>query len=118
MLYNIFCSRLLFINWLQNHLLKCPFKYITGVDCPGCGFQRAVIELIKGNLHKSFLLYPGAIPLLLFFIYGIADYHLKIDSRNNSIKKAAAIVLGTFILATYCLKLWSTYAPKRYLPVL
>ncbi|MEN8897634.1 MAG: DUF2752 domain-containing protein [Nonlabens sp.] len=33
---------------------KCPSKYVTGYDCPGCGSQRAVHAALNGNLEKAF----------------------------------------------------------------
>jgi hypothetical protein len=105
----MFCSRLIFINWLQNHLLPCPFKYFTGIDCPGCGFQRSVMALIQGNLYKSFALYPAAIPLLLFFAYGLADKFFKLDTSKNIIKKSLFIFIGSIVLVSYSIKLLGLY---------
>lgn len=47
---------------------KCPFKLLTGWDCPGCGFQRAAHALLHGRLaeawaYNRFLIY--AVPWLL-----------------------------------------------------
>ena len=100
---------MLFINWLQEHLLPCPFKYLTGIDCPGCGFQRSVIALIQGDLHKSFLFYPPAIPLIIFFAYGIADRFFNLDTKNHLVKKTGYMIVGTMILVTYCFKLYGIY---------
>src|SRR3954463_11907709 len=94
-----------FMNWLQNHLITCPFKYITGIDCPGCGFQRSVIALIQGDIHKSFSLYPPAIPLLLFFAYGIVDSYFKLDTPKFAVKKTLFMILGSIVLITYCVKM-------------
>jgi hypothetical protein len=106
---NIFCSRFTFINWLQNHLLRCPFKYLTGIDCPGCGFQRSVLALMQGNLLQSFKLYPAAIPLLLFFAYGIADKFLKLDNTSSIVKKSIFIITGSIILISYSIKICELY---------
>lgn len=43
---------------------KCPFKLITGFNCPGCGIQRAIYELLHGNFYEAikynyFLVYSG-----------------------------------------------------------
>jgi hypothetical protein len=113
----LFCSRLLFINWLQNHLLPCPFKYITGIDCPGCGFQRAIITLFQGHLRNSFLLYPPTIPLLLFFAYGIADAFFKLDNKNNTLKKSLFIPVTAIVLISYGVKIWGIYYGHTVSPV-
>ncbi len=106
---NVFCSRLTIVSWLQNHLLPCPFKYITGIDCPGCGFQRAIVALLQGDMGKSWTLYPPAIPLLLFFIYGFADKKFKLDNRHNAVKKTLYMLVDTFIEVSYGYKIWHVY---------
>jgi hypothetical protein len=111
----IFCSRFVFINWLQNHLLPCPFKYITGIDCPGCGFQRAVLKLIQGNFHQSFIIYPAAIPLLAFFAYGLADKYFKLDTSKNAVKKTFFVFTGSIILISYGIKMWGLYGHYKAL---
>jgi hypothetical protein len=90
-------------------MLPCPFKYITGIDCPGCGFQRSVLALIQGDLHKSLLYYPPAIPLILFFAYGIADQFFNLDTQKHLVKKTGYMIVGTIILVSYCIKLYSIY---------
>lgn len=98
------CS-LLFINWLQGYLLPCPFKYLTGVDCPGCGFQRSVLALFGGDLHKSFALYPPIIPLLITAIWWLADSYLKLDNGKEIVKKSLFICVAAIIVVSYTLKL-------------
>lgn len=47
----------------------CPFRSITGLLCPGCGSQRAVHELLHGNIGPAFhanAFLPISIPLLSF----------------------------------------------------
>jgi hypothetical protein len=105
----IFCSRLGFIHWLQNHLIPCPFKYLTGIDCPGCGFQRSLLALLQGDIQKSFSLYPPAIPLLLFFAYGITDKYLKLDTPKFVVKKTLFIITGSIVLVSYIAKMWGLY---------
>lgn len=105
----IFCSRLTFISWLQNHLIPCPLKYLTGIDCPGCGFQRSVIELIHGNFNRSLRLYPAAIPLMLLTIYVAADGYFKLDNSKNILKKTFFMIVGLLIIGSYCYKMWYLY---------
>ena len=47
---------------------KCIFKLLTGLDCPGCGFQRAVHALLHGHFMEALrynLFFAVAIPYLL-----------------------------------------------------
>ena len=51
---------------------KCPFKLLTGLSCPGCGFQRALHAFLHGNWIEAlqynwFLIasIPYAIALIL-----------------------------------------------------
>lgn len=32
---------------------KCPFKVLTGLDCPGCGSQRAIHALLNFDLASA-----------------------------------------------------------------
>jgi hypothetical protein len=46
----------------------CPFKLLTGLDCPGCGSLRAVNDLTHGDLAaaaSSNLLFVVAIPVVV-----------------------------------------------------
>jgi hypothetical protein len=109
MLFNYISCSLLFVNWLQDHLLPCPFKYLTGIDCPGCGFQRAVIALFKGNFQQSFYLYPPAIPVILTCLWWLADGWLKLDTKKATVKKSLFMITGSFILVSYMVKIFMAY---------
>jgi hypothetical protein len=98
------CS-LLFFNWLQDHLLPCPFKYLTGIDCPGCGFQRSVLALLKGHLQQSFSLYPPTTALLITAVWWLADSLFKVDSSTQIIKKTMFIVTALIVTVSYAVKL-------------
>jgi hypothetical protein len=46
----------------------CPFKLLTGLDCPGCGGLRAVNDLTHGQISAaagSNLVFVASIPLLV-----------------------------------------------------
>lgn len=101
--YITFCSRG-FIPWLQKHLIPCPFKYLTGLDCPGCGFQRALIFLLKGEFHKSFIQYPPTIPLLIFFTFMLVESQLKFD-KKDLLKKALFIITGYIVIISFGIKI-------------
>lgn len=95
------------IGKADSFLIPCPFKYLTHLDCPGCGFQRAVLALIQGDFEKSFHLYPPTIPFLLGVLIGVSSYVFKWD-RNSKILKSVYLTVGFIILINYIYKV-ATY---------
>lgn len=104
----LFCSYSTLVEWLQNHLLYCPFKKFTGIDCPGCGFQRSVIALFEGHLLSSIQLYPAAIPLLITGILYIAENLFGI-SFNHRFRNRLLMVCAAIICFSYILKISRQY---------
>jgi hypothetical protein len=56
------------LDWLEKHQLPCFYHQVLHVECPMCGFQRALILLLKGDLVGSIVLFPALIPTILLFI--------------------------------------------------
>jgi hypothetical protein len=81
-----------FVHWLQDHMLTCPSKKLFGISCPGCGMQRAFIELLQGNVMESLRLYPALIPIMITFCLLAA--HLIFKYR-----KGAKYVMWSFIIS-------------------
>jgi predicted membrane protein len=51
-----------------NLFPKCPFHTLTGLDCPGCGSQRAIHALLHGDILAACnynILLVISIPLLM-----------------------------------------------------
>jgi hypothetical protein len=55
----------------HSFFLPCPFNYMTGYQCPGCGSQRAIHQLLHGNVGAAFNLNPLLIVSLPLILYGI-----------------------------------------------
>jgi hypothetical protein len=70
------------IDWLESHMQTCIYKHYLGIECPGCGFQRSLIALLKGNLWESILLFPGLLPMLFLFLFLIL--HLIFNFKNGA----------------------------------
>ena len=88
------------IEWLERHLLDCPVKQSLGIPCPGCGMQRSIIELLKGNLLKSIEFYPALIPLIIMVLFLIL--HLIFKFKNGAkILKIIFIVNALIIFVNY-----------------
>lgn len=50
--YLLFCR-------LTGWSLPCPFHYLTGLSCPGCGLTRLLLALAEGNLPAAFAANPA-----------------------------------------------------------
>jgi len=109
----IFCSLINLVDWLQNHLITCPFKALTDIDCPGCGFQRSFIALIQGDLSKSWLLYPPTIPLLFLFISAGLLHRFPVK-KHKLILRILVIVVGNFVMFSYLYKMLQHYAAFKH----
>lgn len=68
----------MFLEWLEHHLLPCPTKHFLGIECPGCGMQRSIIELLRGNFWESIKLYPPLIPMIILLV--LLGINLKVNS--------------------------------------
>jgi hypothetical protein len=49
----------------------CPFHYLTGLHCPGCGSLRATHQLLHGNIRGAFALNPLYILMVPFLGYAL-----------------------------------------------
>ena len=95
-----------FFHWLKHHLLTCPFKASTGLDCPGCGIQRSVLALMQGDVISSFKLYPATIPIISLLIFTLI--HLKFDLKNGAfIIKMLYIAIALTIVINYIYKIFT-----------
>lgn len=92
------------IHWLEEHLLTCPYRALTGFDCPGCGIQRSFIELLKGNFSESFFLYPALLPVLFTLLFTAAHVIFRFKKGPEWIKNS---FLGTtaIIIVSYIIKM-------------
>ncbi|ERJ58428.1 DUF2752 domain-containing protein [Sphingobacterium paucimobilis] len=82
---------------------KCPVKAITGLDCPGCGGQRAAHSLLNGDVRQAFMENP-LLPLLIPYL--ILGFYLQIipQPTNGELKlkkvlygQSAILILGIIL---------------------
>ena len=88
---------------LEHYLFPCLSKTLFGVECFGCGFQRAFLLLLDGKFWAAFQMYPAIYTTLLFF--GIIGLHFA-DKRHNYQKYiiGMAIIQGLVMVLGYYFK--------------
>lgn len=85
-------------------MMPCLNKQLFGVDCMGCGFQRAFLLLCKGNFKEAFEMYPAIFPLVLLLSVFLFQLKFKFGNRKK-ILIALAIVNLVFITISYFVKM-------------
>jgi len=71
------------LDWLERFMLPCFFKALFKADCPGCGLQRSLFFLLKGDLQKSLDAYLATIPILLLFLFCFLQIRFQFNWGNR-----------------------------------
>jgi hypothetical protein len=66
---------------------KCPFHVLTGLECPGCGSQRAIHSLLNGHLADAFR-YNALAVIALPYIAGWVALEISSSWTRNGKMKA------------------------------
>jgi hypothetical protein len=82
--------------------------HLFGVECPGCGMQRALIELLKGNFMESLELYPALLPMVLLFSTLIVHLVFKLK-YGAEILKYLFLFTVLIIVVSYIVKISSLF---------
>ncbi|WP_431167062.1 DUF2752 domain-containing protein [Tenacibaculum halocynthiae] len=87
---------------LEDYMLPCLNKKLFGVDCLGCGFQRAIVHVLKGEFFDAFKMYPAIYSLLFFLIYILLNFKFKFNNSQKTIRFLLLLniilIVGNFIL--------------------
>jgi len=88
---------------LEKYMLPCLFKTLFGIECLGCGFQRALFLLFKGDFFGAFIMYPAVYTTLLFLGIG-AVYFFDKSKNHQKPFLISAFVNVIFMLGGYYFK--------------
>ncbi|WP_299364252.1 DUF2752 domain-containing protein [Winogradskyella sp.] len=93
------------IKGLEEYMMPCLNKKLFGFECMGCGLQRSIALLLRGQIVESFMMYPGLYTLIaLFGFIGINTF--KSFKSGNKIITILAILNVIVIVGSYFLKLY------------
>ena len=95
-----------FLIWIlqEKYMFPCISKQVLGIDCPGCGLQRAIALLFRGEFIASFLMYPGLFPMLALFGFMLLNRFVAFRWANTAIIVLSALTVFS-ILANFLLKI-------------
>jgi hypothetical protein len=88
---------------LDEYMIPCMSKKIFGVECLGCGTQRAMALLFNGDFVGAFNMFPAIYTLLLLF--ASLGLHF-IDKKRNYNKPIIylAITNGIVMIVSFFFK--------------
>lgn len=92
------------LDWLEAHQLPCLVRRYLGVECPGCGFQTALLLLLHGEWKAAFFAYPALYPLILFVALGLLRI-CGVKKISQGWLKITGFACLAAILISYLLKL-------------
>jgi len=80
----------------EDFMLPCLNKQLFGVDCLGCGIQRATILLFNGEFLLAFKMYPAI--YTLFFLALFLIFNLFIKFKYDYGIKMGLIALNVIVI--------------------
>ena len=91
---------------LEKYMIPCMNKQLFGFDCPGCGMQRALALILKGEFVDAFFMFPAIYTLIAFF--GVIALHfLNKKSIYYKIIIALGIIYGLVLLISCIYKIFN-----------
>ena len=88
---------------MEEYMLPCVHKKIFGIDCFGCGTQRALFLIAEGEFVAAFKMFPAIYTTILFFIFvGLNFLDKKRD--YNKMLIFLAITNATIMIISYFYK--------------
>lgn len=88
---------------LEKYMLPCPSKKFLGIECFGCGTQRAIAMVFQGKFVEAFHMFPAVYTLLLFF--GVTFLNFVDKKRNyGNVMVFLAIINAVIMVVSYTIK--------------
>ncbi|SDL92887.1 Protein of unknown function [Kriegella aquimaris] len=91
-----------FLLAIEDYMLPCITKKLFDFDCPGCGLQRSVVLLLKGDFIGAFEMYPAIYSIVLLFSFLLINNFTTIKYANKItillMISSVVLILGNFIL--------------------
>ena len=81
---------------MEEFMLPCLNKQLFGLDCLGCGAQRALVLVFQGEFAAAFRMFPAIYTILLLFLFLFTNLFLKF--KGDWFVKVGLIVLNALII--------------------
>jgi len=85
----------------------CPFYFVVGLPCPGCGLTRAGLLLLGGNPAESFRMHPLLLPVAAY-LAAAAVIHIRSPHKMPRLY-LPGILLLTAMVGVYVYRLTTLF---------
>lgn len=82
-------------------MLTCPSKKFLGIECLGCGAQRAIMLVFEGKFSEAFHMYPAVYTLLLFFLTLGVSFTDKKRKYSGVLMALVVVNLAIMVISYY-----------------
>lgn len=89
---------------MEEYMLPCLNKKYLGFDCMGCGIQRSIALLFKGEFTEAFFMYPGIYPLIALLGILLINQFTSLKYANKAINILAILTIATIVIS-YIIKI-------------
>ncbi|MBC7640836.1 MAG: DUF2752 domain-containing protein [Flavobacterium sp.] len=91
---------------LEKYMIPCVNKQMFGIECLGCGTQRALLLITKGEFLEAFKIFPPIYStILLFLVIALLIFDKK---RNyHKIVIFLAVINAIIMIISYFYKIFN-----------
>jgi hypothetical protein len=87
---------------------QCPFRALSGYDCPGCGITRALHSTLHGNIvgaaNHNLLAVLIAVVAVLWFVWARVHRRRGGELPRFSLSPGVTVALGVVVVAFWVLR--------------
>ena len=89
---------------LEEYMLPCLNKKLFGVECLGCGLQRSLSLIFKGEFIEAFFMYPAIYNIFILVIFLIFNLFVKFK-HDYKVKMGLIILTVLVVVTSYIIKI-------------
>lgn len=93
---------------MEDLLLPCLNKQIFGLECYGCGGQRALLMVFNGEFAAAYKMFPAIYPLLFLLLFVLVNLFFKFK-YDFIIKISLILITAGVILINYAIKMFNIF---------
>jgi len=92
------------MSLLDQYMIPCLNKKLFGVECLGCGMQRATFLVFQGDFVGAFKMYPAIYTIIILVLFIIFNLFKKFK-YDHKIKMGLVYLNVIIIVVSYIIKI-------------